>query len=443
MERRSRQSILASLRNVMPPLLRSSKASKSLKDCSPTSHDLWRTISDCPSPELDESQTPSMNTVKSARSALCTGNLGKSESCLGQIDSSLYELIPGKLYITFHPNQAYTKQDIKRHPEFFFMSTNCHESYAPFAKDFGPVNIGVICRFALSLRSRANNPDLRGRPIVYYTSCNVKHQTNAVLLLAMYIMMEHGYSADAAALCFREIPEYPFLPFCDASDEPDDFGLTLHDCLAGFEKAVSVGWFDEQTFDLRGYELMSHRGGGDMCVFGNKFVATRSPQQGPLHSTHNSIFYVRRFLQMGVSTVIRLNEASSYDAAQFTDAGIAVVDLHFEDGGCPSSEVAKKFLDVCDSAEGLVAVHCQSGLGKTGTLIGMWMVKNLHMSARESIAWIRMLRPGSVVGVQKHFLQACETVRWDGNKMLQRLTLPRSKSWPLTAGWRGDRKSVV
>jgi hypothetical protein len=45
-----------------------------------------------------------------------------------------------------------------------------------------------------------------------------------------------------------------------------------------------------------------------------------------------------------------------------------------------------------------------AGLGRTGTLIGCWVLTNYNMTAREFIAWSRLCRPGSVIGPQQHFL---------------------------------------
>jgi cell division cycle 14 len=49
-------------------------------------------------------------------------------------------------------------------------------------------------------------------------------------------------------------------------------------------------------------------------------------------------------------------------------------------------------------------VHCKAGLGRTGTLIGCWVLKNFDITAREFIGWCRLCRPGSVLGPQQHFL---------------------------------------
>ena len=41
------------------------------------------------------------------------------------------------------------------------------------------------------------------------------------------------------------------------------------------------------------------------------------------------------------------------------------------------------------------AVHCKAGLGRTGTLIGCWLMKHYQFTHNECIGWIRVCRPGS------------------------------------------------
>ena len=53
---------------------------------------------------------------------------------------------------------------------------------------------------------------------------------------------------------------------------------------------------------------------------------------------------------------------------------------------------------------GALAVHCKAGLGRTGVLICCYMIKHYGFTAEEAIGYIRVCRPGSVIGPQQTFL---------------------------------------
>lgn len=49
-------------------------------------------------------------------------------------------------------------------------------------------------------------------------------------------------------------------------------------------------------------------------------------------------------------------------------------------------------------------MHCKAGLGRTGSLIAIYAMKHYQFPADAFIGYIRIARPGSVLGPQQQFL---------------------------------------
>jgi cell division cycle 14 len=153
-------------------------------------------------------------------------------------------------------------------------------------------------------------------------------------------------------------------------------------------------------------------------VVPGKFVALKGPRDlGALEYSDDAggyrrfspSYYVDILQGFGVTTVVRLNEAE-YDAGAFAEQGIAVLELPFDDCAPPPPHVAEAFLAAVDGAGGgSVAVHCKAGLGRTGTLIALYLMRTHGFTAREAMGWLRIMRPGSVIGEQQHYLCAVDT----------------------------------
>jgi cell division cycle 14 len=94
---------------------------------------------------------------------------------------------------------------------------------------------------------------------------------------------------------------------------------------------------------------------------------------------------------------VRLNK-KAYEASRFTKAGIKHIDLYFLDGSTPSEEIIERFLEVVEKEPKAIAIHCKAGLGRTGSLIGLYTMKHYHFPAAYFIGYIRISRPGSILG---------------------------------------------
>jgi len=121
--------------------------------------------------------------------------------------------------------------------------------------------------------------------------------------------------------------------------------------------------------------------------------------------------YIPYFQRKNVGMVVRLNKRC-YNEQDFVNAGIRHVDAFFLDGSCPPMKVLYKVLEAFESCENAFAVHCKAGLGRTGTCIGAYLMKHYRFTAAEAIAWMRICRPGCVIGPQQHFLKQIEARMW-------------------------------
>jgi len=113
------------------------------------------------------------------------------------------------------------------------------------------------------------------------------------------------------------------------------------------------------------------------------------------------------FKNRNIGLVVRLN-SELYCPSYFTALGINHMDMIFEDGTCPPLPLVRKFIKLAHETINIkhkgIAVHCKAGLGRTGCLIGAYLIYRHGFTANEVIAFMRFMRPGMVVGPQQHWL---------------------------------------
>ncbi len=118
----------------------------------------------------------------------------------------------------------------------------------------------------------------------------------------------------------------------------------------------------------------------------------------------------RNLAAAGVTTVVDLRAEDGLDADRqlVSELGMRLVSIPIRDGQAPSSEKVAQFLAATREAGGTVFVHCGAGVGRTGTMVGAYLVdqvgaggstalrRNLAVGppSLEQLAFVFGLEPG-------------------------------------------------
>ncbi|KAI0021490.1 tyrosine-protein phosphatase CDC14 [Xylariomycetidae sp. FL0641] len=315
-------------------------------------------------------------------------------------------------------------------PSPYYFTVDDTLLYNAFHHDFGPFHIGHLYRFALQFHDILGAKENQNRPIVFWSRADPRSRANASCLLACYMVLIQSWPPHLALAPIAQI-DPPLMPFRDAGYSQADYGLTVQDVVYGVWKAKEEGCCALDNFDLDEYERFERVEHGDFNWITPHFLAFASPQSTPAaritesseefdllprtladvdaHPTLPQPFknVLNHFSERDIGLVVRLN-SPLYSPSYFESMGIQHLDMIFEDGTCPPLSTVRKFIRLAHETITVkkkgIAVHCKAGLGRTGCLIGAYLIYRHGFTANEIISFMRFMRPGMVVGPQQHWL---------------------------------------
>ena len=243
--------------------------------------------------------------------------------------------------------------------------------------------------------------------------------THTALMLGTYMILRLKYSLAKVCLCLMGLRMEEYRTDSSVS-------ISILDCLRSIQHSKALGWFKLPSYhapfrwgmiDRDAYHHYDNPLNADLHeVVPGKIVLFRGPKdlggadfQDRLDNgtfvcrDFSPAYYAGFFADLGVSTVVRLN-SPHYDPRAFTDRGIDHFDLDFGGQPTPSPVAVSAFFKIMDGARGAVAVHGREGVGRAATLAALYLMRSHRFKAREAMAWLRIMRPGSVLGEQERYL---------------------------------------
>jgi cell division cycle 14 len=159
-------------------------------------------------------------------------------------------------FLCVHPDKICALKRTFESLRMTSVSSDLHKQYTSFCADFGPVNLSIVFRFHHAMCTKLAKVTADGGVLLYCIEPEFDCIANSAFLLGAFLLLHTGCSpAEAAEPFMGSSAPFDPIPFRDATFAPQDFDLTLLDCLEGLARAVALGWFDVKTFDLQAFQV--------------------------------------------------------------------------------------------------------------------------------------------------------------------------------------------
>ncbi|OQR88024.1 dual specificity protein phosphatase [Thraustotheca clavata] len=204
-----------------------------------------------------------------------------------------------------------------------------------------------------------------------------RNRASAVGLIVAWQMLFHQVSALDAYKPFTHLNIRPLF------DPNSTYSLSVLDRLNSLEKAITLG-FVSSNMDISDFQQFSWP-----C---KKIAVFTAPE---------SLTPLVPYFQKNKTSVVILLERPLYVLDY--SLGFDIIDMTCD--GETWDSLFTRFLEAIDSSVGTVAVQYTTKFNRCQLCLGGYLVRVLNFTAREAIAWLRLLQPGSLSAHNPHILE--------------------------------------